>query len=369
MEFFDRKEEVIEIKLTQFGKRKLADGFFKPKFYAFYDDDVTYDAAYGATIEAPHSASVRIQDAVRMKLQATHYGIESDINKKIEGIKRTNGNIRPENLQQIKEKSYTLINPLGNSNVNTDYAPSWEIKGYFNSFTNISQTVQTGSFHTLNIPQLNMEDIEYEVIALEEPDSVATMFGFVFDDNTALSLDTKTGEVLVSVRENNSPLSNEKFDMEIFMVNEENGEENLLQLNMKKDSITIENDILLDEPIESDENIDETYAEKYFIIQTDEEIPSGLLAEAAGQNAKFAEPGELRGFGNSYGLKTLIEHSPSGIVGSTALANLTPDELASLSNKELAAVEDQEFVAEEAADPYAEISVNEPDENCEYEEQ
>ena len=42
MEFFDRKEEVIEIKLTQFGKRKLADGFFKPKFYAFYDDDFSF---------------------------------------------------------------------------------------------------------------------------------------------------------------------------------------------------------------------------------------------------------------------------------------------------------------------------------------
>jgi hypothetical protein len=368
MEFFDRKEEVIEIKLTQFGKRKLADGFFKPKFYAFYDDDVLYDASYGGSTELAHSANARIQDAVRMKLQTAHYGIESDINKKIEGIRRTNGNIRPENLQQIKEKSYTLINPLGNSDTNTDYAPSWEVKGYFNQFTNIAQSIQSGSFHTLKIPQLDLEDVKYEIVALPEPDLSAQMFGHVFADSTCISINTTTGEVLLSIRENNSPLSNEKFDMEFYMVNEENGEENLLQLNTVKEPITIVGDILLDNPIESEERVDETYVEKYFIIQTDEEIPRTVLLDAMGENAKFAEQGELRGLGNSYSLQTAFEQDTEGLIGSRALASMTPDELARLSDKELTDAErkDMEF---DKDNPYRSVPENTPEENCEYEEQ
>ena len=178
---------------------------FQTKFYAFYDDDVVYDAAYAGTTEVPHSASTRIQDAVRMKLQTAHYGIESDINKKIEESEEQTEIFVQKTLQQIKEKSYTLINPLGNSDTNTDYAPSWEVKGYFNQFTNISQTIESGSFHTMKVPQLDLEDVKYEIIGLEEADTTAMMFGHVFDDGTALSIDTATGEVLLSIREKQLP--------------------------------------------------------------------------------------------------------------------------------------------------------------------
>ena len=34
MQFFNQKEEVIDIQLTQFGKRLLSQGKFKPTYYA-----------------------------------------------------------------------------------------------------------------------------------------------------------------------------------------------------------------------------------------------------------------------------------------------------------------------------------------------
>ena len=46
MEFFDKKEEVIDIQLTQYGKYLLSRGEFRPSFYAFYDDDIIYDSNY-----------------------------------------------------------------------------------------------------------------------------------------------------------------------------------------------------------------------------------------------------------------------------------------------------------------------------------
>ena len=46
MEFFDSKQEVIDVRLTQFGKRLLARGQFKPAFYQFFDDDILYNSEF-----------------------------------------------------------------------------------------------------------------------------------------------------------------------------------------------------------------------------------------------------------------------------------------------------------------------------------
>ena len=48
MGFFDKKEEVVEIQLTQYGKHLLSRGKMMPKYYAFFDDDVVYDFRYAA---------------------------------------------------------------------------------------------------------------------------------------------------------------------------------------------------------------------------------------------------------------------------------------------------------------------------------
>ena len=38
MAFFNKKEEVMDIELTQYGKYLLSQGKFKPVFYAFFDE-------------------------------------------------------------------------------------------------------------------------------------------------------------------------------------------------------------------------------------------------------------------------------------------------------------------------------------------
>ena len=44
MEFFNKKEEVIDLKLTQFGRHLLSKGKFKPVYYSFFDDNIMYDS-------------------------------------------------------------------------------------------------------------------------------------------------------------------------------------------------------------------------------------------------------------------------------------------------------------------------------------
>ena len=46
MKFFDKKEEVIDIQLTQYGKHLLSVGKWRPVYYAFFDDNILYDGRY-----------------------------------------------------------------------------------------------------------------------------------------------------------------------------------------------------------------------------------------------------------------------------------------------------------------------------------
>ena len=51
MSFFNKKEEVIEVILTSYGKYKLSRGQWKPAYYAFFDEDIVYDTRYAGYTE------------------------------------------------------------------------------------------------------------------------------------------------------------------------------------------------------------------------------------------------------------------------------------------------------------------------------
>lgn len=63
MKFLDRKEQVLELDLTQYGKSLLSRGKFKPVYYAFFDDDVIYDGQYASVSEISTQSSDRIKKA------------------------------------------------------------------------------------------------------------------------------------------------------------------------------------------------------------------------------------------------------------------------------------------------------------------
>lgn len=370
MEFFNKKEEVLEIKLTQFGKRKYADGKFSPKFYAFFDNDIIYDASWSDQSEPDHSASIRIKDAPRMKIQSSFIGIETDINKKIDRIRMANGNIAPKSLQQVKEKSYILTNALGKSDTTKDYAPAWDVKSYFNKIETSSKTIdKSGKMNVVTIPQINLQDLKYKVRAIDKPDFNANAFGHVFPDGTALTIDEEEGEFLLGLKETNSPLSNDKFEIEVFVVNEENGEENLVPLNFRIKRDRVVNDILLDdESEEEEESTDETYVEKYITVETDLEIDPDILRRALGGSATMTDAEEIRTFGLSGQFLSDDDASTTGLVGSKQAATLGPDAIARLSGKSLSDMgTKEEQTSQESI--YNKVPNNKPIDACEEEEE
>ena len=61
MEFFNKKEEVLEVKLTNYGKDRLAAGQLNPTYYAFFDDDILYDVSGSGYTELQNDSEGRIK--------------------------------------------------------------------------------------------------------------------------------------------------------------------------------------------------------------------------------------------------------------------------------------------------------------------
>ena len=66
--YFNKKEEVIAIELTQYGKYLLSKGKLKPEFYSFYDDDVLYDGSHGGVTELQNDIVGRIKQTPYLKV-------------------------------------------------------------------------------------------------------------------------------------------------------------------------------------------------------------------------------------------------------------------------------------------------------------
>ena len=73
MEFFDRKEEVLDVVLTKKGREMMSANNFKPAYYEFYDSDIVYDANNS---EDQNDSSERIKDGLYQKASVA---IESNL--------------------------------------------------------------------------------------------------------------------------------------------------------------------------------------------------------------------------------------------------------------------------------------------------
>ena len=83
MEFFNKKQDVVDVQLTGYGKQLLSRGLFKPVYYAFSDDGVMGDGKWmsGSNGDAEQSdVEQRIQEETpRLKTQYRKVGAERAI--------------------------------------------------------------------------------------------------------------------------------------------------------------------------------------------------------------------------------------------------------------------------------------------------
>ena len=146
--------------MTSHGKQLLSRGKFKPAYYAFYDDDITYDSQYGAGQENQKDTHDRIVSTPRVKPNTVYQGVDKEFtqysifyNSILSAFNDISGLISVPIAQLInygyymdalssqvderemayvpeKKKDYVLPLPMGTSDLGNQKAPAWQIKLY-----------------------------------------------------------------------------------------------------------------------------------------------------------------------------------------------------------------------------------------------
>jgi hypothetical protein len=280
MEFFNKKQDVIDLQLTQFGRFLMSKGKFKPEYYSFFDDNVIYDSSKAGFSESQNNAEKRIKETQTMHPQVAISSLEKEFNTSYEMILSNEANAQTAVMQKTAEKNYALPQPLGTSELSAEYAPSWSIrylKGNLSgSLNNLSLQEKGGGSSTLKIPQLTteivLETAKLDGVTSEDPMEPGG------SDITVLN----RGEdfVLLKILENNSEFQKKNFDVEIYEVIEQ--KENSATIEVLRplyftkpynpsDSQSPQEDIT---PLD-----DQQYVSHYFDLRMDSEVDPKTLCQ------------------------------------------------------------------------------------------
>ena len=263
MEFFNKKQDVLDIQITPLGKHLISKGLFKPTYYSFSDDGIIYDTEWstGSLPEEQSSIETRIQENTpRLKTQYTKEPAE----KSLIGI--------PMNIQALQEQLSDLFeyatwqdffdnkeelgiwvdsvqdeklleNTLGIKSPFDQYNPSWNALFYHGKISGSIPYCENNDI-IKNIPQLNckMTDIVYK-FHQQQPDekswkehigtitNITSKFGPGAPelDDFFESLTLNSGDELfilkdflfLSIEESSVDYLNENFELEVFEVLEQ----------------------------------------------------------------------------------------------------------------------------------------------------
>jgi len=148
--FINKKEEVISLTLTQYGRHLFSKGALKPAYYSFYDDDILYDGAYAGLASSSQNENVtRIKDTPRLKINPIYQimNLDAPQNDHVAGC--------------VEKANIINSSPIGTADPWSDFAPAWKIRPildsqYFSGSVSYSASLGQKS----RIPQIDI-DIEY----------------------------------------------------------------------------------------------------------------------------------------------------------------------------------------------------------------
>jgi len=295
MVFFNTKEEVIDIELTPYGKHLLSQGKWKPVYYEFYDDDILYDSKHAGVIEKQDETKERIKTTPRKKVQYSFEGVETRYKRFLKSNKEQNTPV----LEQRKNFFMSSL-PLGTSSPIEDMNPSINIKvlnGQISSSIQeqIEMTNSRNPIKVKGLPsslvQLNMQT-QNHIISLrgktnneaeesnEESQVVIETLSLAEEE---VEVKRQNSYILFDISEMNVDLRKDNFEVFLYEIKEDEktGEVVEFPLVFQKekenviDNVYIESSELIDDNFE----INQQYAEYYFDIMVDKEIPNDILCK------------------------------------------------------------------------------------------
>ena len=245
MEFFNKKEDVIDLQLTNFGRHLLSKGRFKPVFYSFFDDNILYNSKNAGFQEEQNASEERIREAQSIQTQACFSSLDREFNTLYE---------------------MTLSG----------------------SSAHLTLEEKTGGKNTMAIPQLEtVVEIKAQHTFNPGEDLPELLDGPALSNVVVVS-DEKDYFVLLKVMEGNGLFQKKNFDVEMFeVVEQKEGDKTIEELRPLYFTTPFdpENELdMLDNttPIDSHDHI-----AHYFDLRIDDEIDSKVLCEYDEQNTKL----------------------------------------------------------------------------------
>jgi hypothetical protein len=233
--FINKKHQVMDLKLTSYGHYLFSIGRFTPTYYAFFDDNVLYDASYGGRNEVQNSIHPRIKDETPYLEGLTLFEnidknlqLPSDINRKTFYA----GDIT--SMMELSRKdSFKLTDMIGDAYLDgpSNAAPAWKVVVLDGQ---ISSSMTEDTAKDLKIPQINVDlnytkrivnaaapgasaDSEFSRARLnpKTPRQVLDRVG-KFSDGKYIEL--VADNALIYMDEANTEVLTENFDIEVFEV-------------------------------------------------------------------------------------------------------------------------------------------------------
>lgn len=259
MAFFDQKEEVMDVKLTQFGKNCLARGVFKPAYYQFFDDDILYNSRNGGFSEHQNDSEVRILTETP-KLKTLHLTYSVKEQYKVDDqliVDRLKPRFMP--LRQNVDpdlQSKILIYPMAEQEISSNEYPRFSVVSNDAPFTQVAITFLTSSQVIRKVPQIqvnpkftisrsNSNSMQERITEEDHYDLMSNEI--TFSDNSKI---IKTEEnFLIDLEEIGSFHGLDNFEVEIYEVLQNDDREFLLRID-DRDQINTRFEIKTDSDVE-----------------------------------------------------------------------------------------------------------------------
>jgi len=248
----DKKQTVIDFKLTNYGKYLMSIGEYSPEYYAFFDDNIVYDNQYNNISESQNSINERIKDNtpyigsltlfedVDTSPQQLVRGDETEVFRTDIGIGKTfrfkkRDNYFLSDVTPIKYAPRKDIFRYGSSigdalldSKETDTAPAWKVVVLNGEISSTKTEFEVEPYLSGNIPQVNIlieykkeiRDSDYptrksDQISLENARSAINKTP-AFSDNKFIYLTSQ--DPIIYVDEVNTEMLSENYDVEVFVV-------------------------------------------------------------------------------------------------------------------------------------------------------
>ena len=272
MTFFNKKEDVIKIELTPYGRRLLSKGKLNPVYYTFLDDNIIYNTEHAGIPDTGVTAKDRIiKETPYLRPQTNYKGVQSSIDSKATQLSDNfnDDNLIPERMEKLQH----IMGKAPISNTSTSEISATFLLGELSS----SSLVYSGSgVSQVNIPQLEcpIENVlsvqfidkvfDYDISTIKKPDG-----SFV---------EMEEGELLVLLKDSEGFNTTDNFSIEVFEYQSKDSNV-LIPMKLEKQKSKFVDDILIDDSMEMILYEDNIYASEYSTIVFDGDINKGKICQ------------------------------------------------------------------------------------------